>query len=159
MKIRDYMKQRVISVRDEATIADAAALFRKHHIGTLPVVDAAGRLIGIVRLRGLLALVMPDFVHLVHHFEFVHDFGALEFRQPDPEQLAKSVLEIMDQPVSVQADDGLVMAAAYLHEHDLRDLPVVDKENRLVGLASHVDIGVALMSNWQLPDPPLQEIT
>ncbi len=159
MIIKDYMKQRVISVREDATIGAAAALFRKHHIGTLPVVDNERRLIGIVRLSNLLTLVMPDFVHLVAHFDYVHDFGALESRQPDPEQLDKSVREIMDQPVCVQADSGLIMAAAYLHEHNLRDLPVVDSQNHLVGLASHVDIGIALMSNWKLPDPPLLELT
>lgn len=157
MKIKDHMKRRVISVKQSATIGAAAALFRLHHIGTLPVVDADRRLVGLVRLQNLLTLVMPDFVHLVAHFDYVHDFGALESRQPDPEQLEKCVLEIMDPPVSVQADDGLIMAAAYLHEHNLRDLPVVDADNRLVGLASHVDIGVALMSNWQLPEPPPQE--
>lgn len=159
MKIRDCMKHRVISIRNDATIGSAATLFREHHIGTLPVVDSSRHLIGVIRLHSLLALVMPDFVKLVNHFDYVHDFGALESRQPDATQLKNSVLEIIDEPTSVQADDGLIMAAACIQEHHLMDLPVVDQNNILVGLSSHVDIGVALMSNWHLPNPPLLELT
>jgi len=43
-------------------------------------------------------------------------------------------------------------AAALLHLRDLRDLPVVNAENTLVGLVSHVDLGVALMSDWDLAE-------
>lgn len=159
MKIRDCMKQRVITVQDDATIGEAAALLRQYRIGTLLVVDKEIHLVGLVRLRALLELVMPDFVKLVTHFEFVHDFGALENRQPEPDKLDQNVTEIMDEPISVQAEDGLIRAASLLQEHQIRDLPVVDQDNKVVGIASHVDIGVALMSNWQLPEPPLLELT
>jgi len=146
------MKQRVITVRDDATIGAAAALFRKYRIGTLPVVDPAGHLIGIVRLTGLISIIMPDFIRLAHHFEFVHDFGALEAQSPDSQMLSQKVQEIMDDPISVHTDSGLIMAASLLHERDLQDLPVVDQDSKVVGIASHVDIGVALMSNWDLPE-------
>jgi IMP dehydrogenase len=151
VNIRECMKQKVIFIRDKATVSEAAALFRQHHIGTLPVVDDEDHLIGIIRLHGLLGLVLPDFVSLVNHFEYVHDFGALEDRQPDQHQLEQCVVDIMDKPVSVHANNGLVMAAALLQDHHIYDLPVVDQDNRIVGIASHVDIGVALMSNWNLP--------
>ena len=151
MKIRDCMKNKVFSALDSASIGTAAALFREHHIGTLPVVNDEGRLIGILRLRSLLNLVMPDFINLVENFEFVRDFGMLETRQPDNAQLNQPVADIMDEPVFVHADDGLVRAAAIIQHHDLKDLPVVDSNFILVGIASHVDVGVALMSNWNLP--------
>ncbi len=150
MNVRDCMKVKVISIRDDQSIGEAAVLFRQWHIGTLPVIDPSGKLVGLVRLRKLLNLVMPDFVSLVDHFEFVHDFGALEMRQPDPDQLKMPVLEIMDEPIFVQAGSGLLRAAALLHHHDLKDLPVVNEDELLVGLVSHVDLGVALMNNWVL---------
>jgi Mg/Co/Ni transporter MgtE len=154
MKVKDFMKQRVISVRNDATIGQAAALFRKYHIGTLPVVNQNGQMVGVVRLRRLLTLIMPDFVRLVDHFEFVHDFGVLEFRHPDPAQLAQPVEDIMDEPIFVHADSGLVRATSLLHHHDLKDLPVVDENNILVGIVSHVDLGIGLMSEWELPSLP-----
>ncbi len=159
VKISDCMKGRVITVRDDATIGEAAVLLRQFRIGTLPVVDKEGRLVGLVQLRTLLELVMPDFVKLVANFDFVHDFGALENRQPESDKLDQKVTGIIDEPVSVHAEDGLIRAASLLEEYRIRDLPVVDQDNKVVGIASHVDIGVALMSNWQLPEPPLLELT
>lgn len=152
MTVRRFMKTRVISIQQGMTIGNAAGLMREYHIGTLPVVDANQKLVGMLRLENLLALVMPDFVHLVDHFEFAHNFGSLEFTKPDTTTLAHPVKEFMEQPISVEVDSGVLRAAALLHFRDLRDLPVVDAENSLVGLVSHVDLGVALMSDWDLAE-------
>ena len=150
MKVRDFMKQRVISIPLDATIGSAVQLFREHHIGTLPVIDDDKHLVGIVRLRSILALAMPDFINLVTHFEFAHDFGAVEFHNPNADQFNRPIAEIMEEPVSAEADSGLVRAAALIRRSNLIDLPIVDKNNVLVGLASHVDVGIAMMSHWDL---------
>jgi len=144
------MKRSVISIPVEATAWQAAALFAEHHIGTLPVVDGENRLVGILTLRDLLSLVMPDFVHLLDHFEFVHDFGAIEDRQPLPAELDIPVRKIMTHPISVKETSGLMRAAALLQRPFFTDLPVVDKEDRLVGIASRVDVGIALIDHWNL---------
>jgi CBS domain-containing protein len=115
----------------------------------LPVVDGAGRLVGILQLRDLLSLVMPDFVRLIEDFDFVHDFGALETRVPSAEAMARPIREVMEPPLSVDENCGLVRAFALLHQHDLHDLPVVAYGDRLVGIASRVDIGTALLSGWR----------
>ncbi|HZW02556.1 MAG TPA: CBS domain-containing protein [Anaerolineaceae bacterium] len=154
MNVRQSMKRSVIAIHQNETILAAVSLLRQHHIGTLPVVDDDGRLVGLLTLRSLLDLVMPDFVHLLDTINFVHDFGAIESRQPSEEDLARPVSDVMRPPVFVTAESGLLRAAAILHENDLKDLPVVDLENKLVGLASHVDIGIALMSNWASPPQP-----
>ncbi len=151
MNINACMKHDVISIPASATIGQAAALMVARHIGTLPVVDGAGHLIGLLQLRDLLALVMPDFVRLVEDFDFVHDFGAVETRQPSPETLARPVRQVMQPPVAVEEHSGLLRAAALLRQHELQDLPVVAADNRLVGIASRVDIGTALLANWPVP--------
>lgn len=152
MTVRACMKPTVISVQQDSSLATAAAVMRKHHIGTLPVVDHANKLVGMLRLENLMALVMPDFVHLLEHFEFAHNFGSLEHAQPDPDSLKRLVEDVMEEPVSVEADSGVLRAAALLHFRDLRDLPVVDAENHLVGLVSHVDLGISLMRSWNLSE-------
>lgn len=152
MTVRACMKRRVISIQRDGTIETAAALMRNNRIGTLPVVDSGKKLVGMLRLENLLALVMPDFIHLVEHFEFAHNFGPLESKKPDPLVLKQTVEEIMEEPISVQLDSGVLRAAALLHFRDLRDLPVVDQEGLLVGLVSHVDLGISLMQGWDLPE-------
>ena len=149
MKIKDCMKLNVVSISDSATIGDAAGRLASRHIGMLPVVDSAGRLVGPLQLRDLLAPVMPDFVRLIEDFDFVHDFGVLESRQPSPEAMARSVREVMQPPLAVDENCGLLRAFALLRQHDLHDLPVVAHGDRLVGIASRVDIGTALLAGWR----------
>lgn len=148
--IGQSMKHDVISISDSATIREAAALFVEGHIGTLPVVDADEKLVGILHIRDLLELVMPSFVRLVKDFDFVRgDFSVFETLRPSPEVADQPASSIMDPPVSVMAGSGLLRAFAIMNSHHLYDLPVVDAQGRLVGLASRVDIGTALLAGWR----------
>jgi CBS domain-containing protein len=143
------MKRNVVSISASATVSEAAGRFVARHIGTLPVVSTSGELVGLLQLRDLLGLVMPDFVRLVEDIDFVHDFGALEGRQPSPEVMAQRVTEVMRPPISVDDRCGLVRAIALMRQSDLHDLPVVNTAHMLVGIASRVDIGVALLAGWR----------
>ncbi|MCJ7623394.1 MAG: CBS domain-containing protein [Anaerolineaceae bacterium] len=107
MKIADSMKKRVISIPVTATVKDAVALFLKHHIGTLPVVDESNKLVGLLMLPTVLSMVMPDFVRLMDNFDFVHNFGAVDARIPTDEDLSRPVRDIMENPYHV-ADDSSV---------------------------------------------------
>ena len=147
--IGQSMKHEVISISVSATIREAAALFVEEHIGTLPVVDGDGKLVGILHIRDLLELVMPS-IGLVEDFDFVRgDFGAFETLRPSPEMTDQQASSIMDPPVSVKVGSGLLRAFAVMNSHALYDLPVVDDDGRLVGLASRVDIGTALLAGWR----------
>ncbi|MBN1887922.1 MAG: CBS domain-containing protein [Thermoflexales bacterium] len=149
MNISDCMKRDVISISPSASIGQAAALLALRHIGTLPVVDGTGRLIGLLTLHDLLALVLPDFMRLIENFDFVHDFGAVEARQPSPETLARPVRDVMQPPVSVDRACGLLRAISVLSQHRVLDLPVVTPDGLLVGIASRVDIGAVLLASWR----------
>jgi CBS-domain-containing membrane protein len=154
MKVNACMKQRVISIPLHATVQQAMEMVVRHHIGTLPVVDDELKLVGLVRLRNLLALGMPDFVNLLESISFVHSFGAVEYSVPGPKELARPVKEIMTEPISCQVDCSLLHAAALLHRNAMQDLPVVDAQGHLVGIASHVDIGTFLIQNWGISSDP-----
>lgn len=54
MKVEDIMSQRIITVEEEVTIADAIEVMNKNHIGRLIVVDADGNPTGIVTRTDLL---------------------------------------------------------------------------------------------------------
>jgi len=147
--IGQSMKHEVISISVSATIREAAALFVEEHIGTLPVVEADGKLVGILHIRDLLELVMPSFVRLVDDFDFVRgDFSVFETLLPPPEVAVQLVSSVMVAPVSVRAGSGLLRAFATMNSYHLYDLPVVDDNGRLAGLASRVDVGTALLAGW-----------
>jgi len=148
MQIGQSMKKDIVTAPVTATVADAANLFRAHHIGILPVVDDAGYLVGILTLHNLLHIILPAFVDLIDDFDYVGDFGAMEEREPAQEELDQPIVDVMEAPTSVQEDSGLVRAFAFIHKDHLLDLPVVNRDGKVVGLVSRVDIGRALLATW-----------
>ncbi len=153
MVIRDCMKRKVFSIPATATIRQAAALMTEQHIGLLPVVDRQGKPGGIVQLSDLLSLELPDFFNLLPDLDFVHDFGAAETACPSAEELDGPVTMRMGPVTFVEENCGLLRAYALMMKHNLYDLPVVSDDGVLVGLASRVDIGVAILATWATVGP------
>jgi CBS domain-containing protein len=145
------MKSDVVSIPVSATVAEAAALLAARRIGLLPVTNDEGKLVGVLPMRSLLALVMPDFVRLVEELNFIHDFGAVEAHEPSPEAMAQPVSDVMEPPDAIEESCGLLRALALMHHHDVTDLPVVGSDGRLVGIASRVDLGTAILARWHSP--------
>jgi CBS domain-containing protein len=142
------MKRNVISIPATSTIREAAAIFAEKHIGLLPIVDENDRLAGVVGLRDLLSLELPDFVRLVDDYDFVHDFGAVETTRPSVEMLNTPITSLMKDAYTVEEGCGLLRAYALMLQYNLHDMPVVSKAGKLIGIASRVDIGTAILSTW-----------
>lgn len=149
MVISDCMKRNVISIHATASVREAAVIFVRKHIGLLPVVDDDDRPVGVVGLRDMLKLELPDFVNFIADLDFVHDFGAVETNHPSAKVLDQSVQTIMLPPVTIEEDAGLLRTYSWMLQHELHDIPVLSKEGKLVGVASRVDIGVAILSAWE----------
>lgn len=148
MIISNHMKRNVVSILETSTIREAAAVLVKHHIGLLPIVDHENRLVGAVGLRDLLALELPDFINFVADVDFVHDFGAVETTLPSEEKLESKITTLMKSAISVTEDSGLMRTYALMLQHNLHDMPVVSMDGKLVGVASRVDIGTAILAEW-----------
>lgn len=106
-----YMSPEVVAIPGTLTVADALRTVRlkggnAETVYTLPVVDASRRLQGIVELRELV-LTGPD--------TMVADL-------------------VVTEPAFVRATDSAEKAARLMRETNDINLPVVDSEDRLVGL-------------------------
>jgi CBS domain-containing protein len=134
------MKRNVVSIPETSTIHEAAAIFAKAHVGLLPL--------GVVGIHDLLALELPGFVSFVTDVDFVHDFGAVETTHPSGKVLDQSITTMMKPPVMVDENTGLLRAYALLLQHKLHDIPVLSEDGKLIGIASTVDIGIAILSAW-----------
>jgi CBS domain-containing protein len=151
--IKDCMKRNVFSIPSTATIRQAAALIVERRIGLLPVVNEQVKPVGIVGLGDLLSLELPDFFKLLTDLDFVHDFGAVETTRPSPEELDRPVMMLMQPGIFVEETCGLLRAYSLMVKHNLHDLPVISEDGALVGIASRVDIGAAILSAWKIVTP------
>jgi CBS domain-containing protein len=150
LRIDAWMKRNVVTVHASASIREVATLLVDRRVGTLPVVDEAGVLIGILSIKDIIHIFLPDAISLVDDIDFVKDFGAIE--KPSKQTLKQAetlvVFDIMKEPVSVDEECSMLRALSMMEKHHLQDLPVVSQDGQLVGIASRVDIGRALLTNW-----------
>ena len=105
----------------------------------------------IVDLQDILSLELPDIFKLLPNVDFVHDFGAVETTRPTTQELSQPITTLARQATSVPETCGLIRAYALMLKHDLHDLPVVSESGHLVGIASRVDLGTAILSLWKEP--------
>jgi CBS domain-containing protein len=72
----------------------------------------------------------------------------VETSSPSSEALNESITTLMKEAIMVDEDCGLTRAYALMLQHNLHDLPVVSTDEKLIGVASRVDIGTAILSSW-----------
>ena len=103
-----------VTINRCSTVKDALGLMAEYKIGGIPVVDDSRCLVGIVTNRDL---------------RFERD-------------MSKCIDEVMTKEnlVTTNQTSDLETAAQILQEHKIEKLPVVDKDNRLVGLITYKDI-------------------
>ena len=103
-----------VTIRRGSTVQDALDIMAEYHIGGIPVVDDEKHLVGIVTNRDL-------------RFE---------------RHLDKPIDEVMtsENLVTTHLQTDLSAAAQILQENKIEKLPVVDKDNHLVGLITYKDI-------------------
>ena len=127
MSVRDRMSRRVLTVRPEARLSAAAQLMRTRQIRHLPVVDRAGRLVGMVTARDLRQALFAPAVQA----ETEDVLGLLE---------TLVVGDVMTRGVlRVRAATSIRDAARLMRERKLGALPVVEGE-RLIGLLTETDV-------------------
>ena len=144
--VGEVMTSTVLTVTPEETVETALELMVEHSISALPVVDAAGAMIGIVSDFDLLALENLG--------GFSDGEGSGFFPSPDEswqqfndvkrlltKAKGNQIRDLMTEDVvSVRASTNLVEAVHILLRKRLRRLPVVDSEGRVVGVLSRRDV-------------------
>ncbi|MFA6000402.1 MAG: IMP dehydrogenase, partial [Candidatus Paceibacterota bacterium] len=102
-----------ITLKMNATVGDALSIQKKHNIGGLPVVDDSGKLLGIVTHRDL-------------RFE------------KNEKILIKEVMTT--ELITGKPNTSIDEANALFQKHGIEKLPLVDKNNKLVGLITYRDM-------------------
>jgi CBS domain-containing protein len=153
MRAHQIMTRSVISVTPDTSIIEAAAIMLKRHVSGLPVVDAAGKLVGIVsegdfirrgeigtqrkRGRWLKFILGPG----KSASDFVHEHG-------------RKVSEVMTtSPLTITEDAALAEIVDIMERNDVKRLPVMNGD-RVVGIVSRANLLQAVASlARQVPDP------
>ena len=121
MKVKELMHQPVFSCSEEDSMSTAAGLMWDHDCGAVPVTDGDGRLIGMITDRDI---CMSAFTK-----------GQLLSALPVRDGMAREIF-------SCHGDDSLEDIEQTMGEHQIRRMPVVDDDNRPVGVVSLGDLAL-----------------
>jgi CBS domain-containing protein len=129
VQVSELMSRHVVTINSAASCHDAVALMARAKIRHLPVVDAAGALVGVVTDRDLRHhLFMPGIFEAIGSVPVEHLLKTVPVR------------DIMSAPVvSVSAGESLETAARLMLEDKVGSLPVVD-DGRVVGILTETDL-------------------
>jgi CBS domain-containing protein len=136
--VSEVMTRPVVTIDPDTTIYQAWKQMLEENIKALPVTNAAGNVVGIVTNEDLLeraGLQQRLSVAIrLNEEEREQELRALQ-------NTSKKIADVMTHPViTASASEPLGVATARMVKSGLKRLPVVDDQNRLVGILSRLDI-------------------
>lgn len=139
---RDIMTKEVVTVTPQTGVRELAALLLARNISGAPVVDEAGKVLGVVTESDLVFLNkkvhLPTAVAILDAFVFLESPGKME--QELKKMAGTKVGDICSQRlISVKPDTELEELATLMAEQQVHTLPVLEGE-QLVGVIGKADI-------------------
>jgi len=124
------MKKHVQHCRPNDTLDHAARLMWDYDIGALPVVDEAGQVIGMVTDR---------------------DACMAAYTRGEPLQRIPVSVAMTTHVVTCRPEDTTAAVARLMAMNKIRRVPVVDDQQRPIGLVSINDIAIAMAKGREVP--------
>jgi CBS domain-containing membrane protein len=128
--VKDIMTQDMITVEHDDDIETVWTLMAKHKIRSIPVVDKQNRIEGIITLA-----------------DFQGQIGGLAAAATDKPEYAGHVMQ--KNVVTVQPEQHILELVPIFYEKGIHHLPVVDRENHLLGMTTTGDLLIALYAGMQ----------
>jgi CBS domain-containing protein len=119
-KIQDLMTKNPRTVTTDATIAEAAKIMRDEDTGVVPIVDG-DQLVGVITDRDVAIRAVAE-----------GKDGQTKVREIASQDL-----------VTIDAQQDLDEALRLMAKHQVRRLPVVEEDGKLVGIVAQADIAKA----------------
>jgi CBS domain-containing protein len=153
-RVRAVMTREVVTVDEQESFKELAALMAECRVSALPVLDEGGRVVGVVSEADLL---------LKEEFPEGPAGGRLfqgRHRMERAKAAGDTAVELMTAPaITIGPDATVAEAARLLHRHQIKRLPVVDPAGPLLGIVSRADLlKVFLRGDDQIAREVRQEV-
>jgi len=156
LTVADVMTRQVVSVRPDTPVAEIVALLIDRALRSAPVVDAENRVIGIITDGDLLtrgATELP--LALQRELSLAERAATIETLAAHPHTAADLMTP---NPVTLPETTPLAEAAAVMADRGLKRIPVVDAQQRLVGMVSRSDLLATVAEGLrQRPATPIRQ--
>lgn len=139
MKAREIMERDLTSLMEDETVENFITVCKRHNLSALPIVSSDFTLVGYLSETGIIDASLPGYLKLMESTSFI----------PDSQQFFHGLRKILDHPVSefmikkpykVYQNDTVLHVADIIIKNKLKILPVVDNNEKLVGVIRRIDI-------------------
>jgi CBS-domain-containing membrane protein len=148
--VKDVMTTEALAVQEDAGFKEMVTAMRSQHVTALPVIDSAGRVVGLVTDADLMHKeVSPDLTAGLAASDMLAWHVTGETRAS-----GVSAADMMTWPVVTVTDDATIEEAARLMQaRHAKQLPVVDGNGKLRGIVSRLDV----LSVFERPDAEIKD--
>lgn len=137
--VRDLMTTDVFTVQPTTPFKDVVVALLRHDVSGLPVVDGQGGLLGIVTEADLVSKEAYG-TRRRRPVQILVDVLTGDTRWTDKAKGLTAESVMTPRPFAIGPDDDAAFAARRMLEHRVKRLPVVDRDNRVVGMLSRHDL-------------------
>ncbi|MFF3448311.1 CBS domain-containing protein [Streptomyces sp. NPDC002667] len=159
-KVGSVMTADVVRAEYGTPFKEVARLLADHRISGLPVVDEDDKVIGVLSETDL----MVHQATVPYPYEPKHRVRLAELTPGAKRRTAKGTARtagglMTTPPVTVHADDTIAQAARVMAQRHVERLPVLDEEDRLVGIVSRRDLlRVFLRPDQEIRDEVIEDV-
>lgn len=151
MLVRDIMDPDPPVVRVGDSVETVLGMLKEHELPGVPVVNDAGRCVGIITEADLVLSGEDEDLHLPHYFELFGGVVFVESMSHFEERVRKAYAATAEDmmtpdPVTIGPDATVEEAARLIAHRKHNRLPVVE-HGRLVGVVTRVDVLDALTAD------------
>ncbi len=141
--VADLMTREPIVVTPTTPLSTAIQILVDRQVSGLPVVDPDGKLIGVISESDLMwrekGIDMPP--HIMFLDSVIYLENPAKYDLELHKVLGQTVGEVMTaHAITIAPDATLPAAARIMHEKKVHRLPVVDDDNRPIGIITQGDI-------------------
>jgi len=145
--VKEIMTTQVVAVKLGASFKEMAAALRQNRVSAFPVVDDDGKVIGVVSEADMLAKEVLNADH-------TGTITAMLHRREQDKADGLTARDLMTHPaVTVTPDDSVEQAARLMYTLQVKRLPVIDHDGRLVGIVSRTDV----LAVYDRPDDEIRQ--
>lgn len=151
MQVREIMTKELIRLKPEDSAHDALNLLFQKEISGLPVIDEAGKLLGMFTEKDILKQILPSYVEKVGRFIYTEDPKYIKKKLQD--LMAMKVSQLMrKEVVTVSEETSLVEIARIMLTQKIRRIPILAADGQVSGIVSRGDIVKALADKYGARD-------
>ena len=141
--VAQIMSTEPITVTPKTSLQEAIQILAERKISGLPVVNDSGELVGIISETDLTwqetGVDTPPYVMFLDSVIYLQN--PAKHNREVHKALGQTVGDAMsDRPTTITKDRPVREAARIMHEKKVRQLPVVDDNDRLIGIVTQGDV-------------------